>query len=59
MIDRYADVFIVSGIFLGGYLRADLGALVITGILLASYLGTQAQAVGVASTEALWAGPIA
>lgn len=47
VIDRYADVFIISGIFLGGYLRADLGALVITGVLLASYLGTQAQAVGV------------
>ncbi|OPY28995.1 MAG: Bifunctional IPC transferase and DIPP synthase [Methanocella sp. PtaU1.Bin125] len=47
VIDRYADVFIVCGIFLGGYLRADLGTLVITGVLLASYLGTQAQAVGV------------
>jgi phosphatidylglycerophosphate synthase len=47
VIDRYADVFIISGIFLGGFLRADLGALVITGVLLASYLGTQAQAVGV------------
>lgn len=47
VIDRYADVFIISGIFMGGYLRADLGALVITGVLLASYLGTQAQAVGV------------
>lgn len=47
VIDRYADVFMICGIFLGGYLRADLGALVIVGVLLASYLGTQAQAVGV------------
>jgi phosphatidylglycerophosphate synthase len=47
VIDRYADVFIISGIFLGGYLRADLGALAVTGVLLASYLGTQAQAVGI------------
>jgi phosphatidylglycerophosphate synthase len=47
VIDRYSDVFIVCGIFLGGYLRADLGAMAVVGILLASYLGTQAQAVGV------------
>lgn len=47
VIDRYADVFVICGIFLGGYLRPDLGALVIVGVLLASYLGTQAQAVGV------------
>lgn len=47
VIDRYADVFMVCGIFLGGYLRPDLGAFVIVGILLASYLGTQAQAVGI------------
>ena len=47
VIDRYADVFMICGIFLGGYLRSDLGAVVIVGVLLASYLGTQAQAVGV------------
>jgi phosphatidylglycerophosphate synthase len=47
VIDRYADVFIVCGIFLGGYLPSDLGALALAGVLLASYLGTQAQAVGI------------
>jgi phosphatidylglycerophosphate synthase len=47
VIDRYADVIVVCGIFLGGYLPADLGALALAGVLLASYLGTQAQAVGV------------
>jgi len=47
VIDRYADTIIVCGIFLGGFLRADLGALALAGVLLASYLGTQAQAVGV------------
>lgn len=47
VIDRYADVFVICGIFLGGYLRPDLGALVIVGVLLVSYLGTQAQAVGI------------
>jgi len=47
VIDRYADVIMICGIFLGGYLQADLGTLVIVGVLLASYLGTQAQAVGI------------
>jgi phosphatidylglycerophosphate synthase len=47
VIDRYADVLIICGIFLGGFLPADLGALALAGVLLASYLGTQAQAVGI------------
>ena len=47
MIDRYADVFMICGIFLGGFLSAELGALTLAGVLLVSYLGTQAQAVGV------------
>ena len=47
VIDRYADFFILTGICLGGYLQASLGIFVIAGVLLASYLGTQAQAVGV------------
>ncbi|HEY3274877.1 MAG TPA: CDP-alcohol phosphatidyltransferase family protein [Methanocella sp.] len=47
VIDRYADVIVIFGIFLGGYLPADLGALALAGVMLASYLGTQAQAVGV------------
>jgi phosphatidylglycerophosphate synthase len=47
VIDRYADVFIICGIFFGGYLPANLGTLVVVGVLLNSYLGTQAQAVGI------------
>lgn len=47
VIDRYADFFIFSGICLGGYISSSLGIFVIGGMLLASYLGTQAQAVGV------------
>lgn len=47
VIDRYADVFMISGIFLGGFLSVELGALTLAGVLLASYLGTQAQAVGI------------
>ena len=47
VIDRYSDVFIVGGACLGGYVSPTLGMVIIAGILLASYLGTQAQAVGV------------
>lgn len=47
VVDRYADVLIVGGACLGGYVSATLGSVILTGILLASYLGTQAQAVGI------------
>jgi CDP-diacylglycerol--glycerol-3-phosphate 3-phosphatidyltransferase/archaetidylinositol phosphate synthase len=47
VIDRYADVFIIGGACLGGYVDPAIGIVVLTGILLASYLGTQAQAVGI------------
>jgi phosphatidylglycerophosphate synthase len=47
VVDRYADVFIIGGACLGGYVDPALGIIVLTGILLASYLGTQAQAVGI------------
>jgi phosphatidylglycerophosphate synthase len=47
VIDRYSDVFIIGGACLGGYVDPTIGIIVLTGVLLASYLGTQAQAVGV------------
>lgn len=47
VIDRYADIFIVCGIFFGGYAHWQIGVAAITGILLTSYLGTQAQAVNI------------
>ncbi len=47
VIDRYADVFIIGGACLGGYVNPTVGIIVLTGVLLASYLGTQAQAVGI------------
>ncbi len=47
VIDRYSDVFIIGGACLGGYVDSAMGIIVITGVMLASYLGTQAQAVGV------------
>ena len=45
VVDRYADTFLICGIFFGGYVRWEIGVVAITGVLLCSYLGTQAQAV--------------
>ena len=47
-VDRYADVFIVGGLALSPWLRAHpyIGLLAIVGMLLTSYMGTQAQAIG-------------
>lgn len=46
-IDRYADVFIVAGIALSPWCRYNsIGLLAIIGMLLTSYMGTQAQAIG-------------
>lgn len=45
VLDRYADILIVVGLA-GGIGRYDLGIVAITGVLMTSYLGTQAQAVG-------------
>ena len=46
VLDRYADVFILLGIIFGGYARWDVGTVAIVGVLLSSYIGVQAQAVG-------------
>ena len=45
-LDRYADVLIVGGIALSSWCDTRIGLLAIVGILLTSYMGTQAQAVG-------------
>ena len=45
VLDRYADVVIVAGLAAGAE-RYLLGLLAVTGVLMTSYLGTQAQAVG-------------
>jgi len=47
VLDRYADVFIVGGIMLGPYCNIYLGLLAMLGVIFTSYMGTQAQAVGV------------
>ena len=45
VLDRYADIVIIAGLAIGvqAYL---LGFLAVTGVVMTSYLGTQAQAVG-------------
>jgi phosphatidylglycerophosphate synthase len=46
VIDRYSDVFILSGIALGSFCPLWVGLMAIIGVMLASYMGTQAQALG-------------
>jgi archaetidylinositol phosphate synthase len=46
VVDRYADVVIVLGIAVSGYASPVLALLALVSLLLASYMGTQAQAVG-------------
>ena len=45
VLDRYADIVIVAGLA-GGIDHYGLGIAAVTGVLMTSYLGTQAQAVG-------------
>ena len=47
VIDRYADTIIICGIFFAGYVHWMIGVVAITGVLITSYIGTQAQAVGI------------
>ncbi|MBU0497788.1 MAG: CDP-alcohol phosphatidyltransferase family protein [Candidatus Thermoplasmatota archaeon] len=45
-LDRYADVLIIGGLALSQWIRPSIGLLALIGVLLTSYMGTQAQAVG-------------
>lgn len=45
VIDRYADMAILTGIVLAGYVSEAVGIFAVMGVLLTSYLGTQAQAL--------------
>jgi phosphatidylglycerophosphate synthase len=47
VIDRYADLLMIGGIVFGSYAPWPIGLLALLGVLLASYMGTQAQAVGI------------
>jgi len=46
VIDRYSDIFILVGIALSAYCSILIGLFAIIGVMLASYMGTQAQALG-------------
>jgi len=47
VLDRYADVVMLGGIaFNAAYCHLSVGTLALLGVLLTSYMGTQAQAVG-------------
>ncbi len=45
-LDRYADVFMVGALGISSWCRPPIGLLAIVGVLLTSYMGTQAQAIG-------------
>ncbi len=45
VLDRYSDIFIILGIALSAYGNIFLGMLAMEGILMTSYMGTQAQAL--------------
>ncbi|HEV8050503.1 MAG TPA: CDP-alcohol phosphatidyltransferase family protein [Thermoplasmata archaeon] len=46
VLDRYADVLILLGLALSAYANPFLALLALVSLLLTSYMGTQAQAVG-------------
>ena len=46
VVDRYADVFLVLGIAVSGFANPIVALLALVSLLLTSYMGTQAQAVG-------------
>lgn len=47
LLDRYSDAILILGIGMSRYCDARLALLALVGVYMASYVGTQAQAVGV------------
>ncbi len=45
-LDRYSDIFILGGVAFSIYCSPILGFVALMGVLMTSYMGTQAQAVG-------------
>jgi len=45
-VDRFSDTFLIVGIAFSPWARTGIGLVAIVGTLLTSYMGTQAQAVG-------------
>lgn len=46
VFDRFADVFMIGGMAISGWCNLMLGTVALVAVLLTSYMGTQAQAVG-------------
>ena len=46
ILDRYSDVVMIGAIAVSAWCNPYIGLLALTGVLLTSYMGTQAQAVG-------------
>lgn len=46
VLDRYADIFILVGMTFSPYGNVTVGLFAIVGVMLTSYMGTQAQALG-------------
>lgn len=55
-VDRFADVLILGGLVLGPFVTDVVGLVAIVAMLLTSYLGTQAQAVGLGRNLGGWMG---
>ncbi len=46
VLDRYADMFMLGGIAFSTYCNLGIGVIAMLGVIFASYMGTQAHAVG-------------
>jgi len=46
VFDRYADVLMIGGVAISAWCNPYIGMVALVGVLLTSYMGTQAQAVG-------------
>jgi archaetidylinositol phosphate synthase len=46
VIDRYADFFMIAGIGMSAFAHAELGLMALGSVMIASYMGTQSQALG-------------
>ncbi|MEI6797286.1 MAG: CDP-alcohol phosphatidyltransferase family protein, partial [Methanomassiliicoccales archaeon] len=45
--DRYADIFMIGAVAVSAWCNIYLGILALIGVLMTSYMGTQAQALGI------------
>ncbi len=47
VFDRYADIFMIGGVVVSSWCNIYLGIVALLGVLMTSYMGTQAQALGI------------